>query len=294
MSGFNAVAQSGMIAGFERTFREATGMWVRLVPSCRGTADESACVPANPFCALVRGTAATRALCARTCMQTVRRAAETLDTQSCRCFAGFSIVAVPVIAGHDHLATLLAGHVFQKKPRSSTIKSVTRELRSRSSEAQFSMAHRAYLRTPIIGERHFQARVRLLKLFARQLAEYANHSSVIKDGGSPPCVCAAREFARQHLAERITMRDAARHVHLSPHYFCKIFHKATGLTFTEYLARLRVEKARGLLHNSGLRITEVAFGAGFQSISQFNAVFRKHAGQSPTEFRTALCQQFSI
>jgi transcriptional regulator GlxA family with amidase domain len=51
------------------------------------------------------------------------------------------------------------------------------------------------------------------------------------------------------------------------------------------VARTRFENARNLLRDSNLRVSEIAFAVGFQSLSQFNRVFKKLAGKSPTEFR---------
>jgi AraC-like DNA-binding protein len=64
--------------------------------------------------------------------------------------------------------------------------------------------------------------------------------------------------------------------------------KATGLNFTECLSRVRIEKAKNLLLNPNLRISEVAFGIGFQSLPHFNRTFRRIAGESPTEYRKKL------
>jgi AraC-like DNA-binding protein len=69
-----------------------------------------------------------------------------------------------------------------------------------------------------------------------------------------------------------------------------MFKQATGLTFTDYLARVRVEKVKNLLLNPHKRISEAAFEAGFQSLSQFNRVFKKIEGLSPSDFRDQLHQ----
>lgn len=74
----------------------------------------------------------------------------------------------------------------------------------------------------------------------------------------------------------------------STFYFCKLFKKATGLTFTDYLSRVRIEKAKNLLLNPNLRVSEIAYEVGFQSLTHFNRMFRKLAGQSPTHYRAAL------
>ena len=74
----------------------------------------------------------------------------------------------------------------------------------------------------------------------------------------------------------------------STFHFCKMFKKATGMTFTDYLARVRIEKVKNLLLNPHKRVSEAAYEAGFQSLSQFNRVFRRIAGESPTVYRERL------
>ncbi|MGZ5566768.1 MAG: helix-turn-helix domain-containing protein [Limisphaerales bacterium] len=74
----------------------------------------------------------------------------------------------------------------------------------------------------------------------------------------------------------------------STFHFCKMFKKATGLNFTDYVSRVRVEKAKNLLLNPNLRISEIAYEVGFQSLTHFNRVFKKITGQSPSHYRTQL------
>jgi AraC-like DNA-binding protein len=74
-------------------------------------------------------------------------------------------------------------------------------------------------------------------------------------------------------------------MHVSNFYLCKMFKKSTGVTFTQYLSRVRVEKAKNLLLNPHLRVSEIAYDVGFQSLTHFNRVFRQVVGQSPSEYR---------
>src|SRR5687768_10505968 len=91
-----------------------------------------------------------------------------------------------------------------------------------------------------------------------------------------------------HLDEDLSLEQVARAANTSPFYFCKIFKATTGLTFTDYIARARVEKTKDLLLNPNTRISEAAFAAGFQSLSQFNRVFRRVTGEAPTLYREHL------
>ncbi len=98
-------------------------------------------------------------------------------------------------------------------------------------------------------------------------------------------IARAKQFIEEHQDEDISLPDVAKSVNTSTFYFCKMFKKATGINFTEYLSRVRVEKAKNLLMNPNSRVSEVAYRVGFQSLTHFNRVFRKITGQSPTEFR---------
>jgi AraC-like DNA-binding protein len=101
-------------------------------------------------------------------------------------------------------------------------------------------------------------------------------------------VTRARIYIAEHQAEEIALKDVAGAVNMSAFYFCKTFKKATGMTFTDYLARVRVEKVKNLLLNPHKRVSEAAYEAGFQSLSQFNRVFLRIAGESPSVYRDHL------
>jgi AraC-like DNA-binding protein len=64
-----------------------------------------------------------------------------------------------------------------------------------------------------------------------------------------------------------------------------LFKRTTGLTFTNFLSRVRIESSKNLLSNPQLRVSEIAYAAGFQSLTHFNRVFQTMVGQSPTEYR---------
>ncbi len=98
----------------------------------------------------------------------------------------------------------------------------------------------------------------------------------------------ALTFADEHFAERITLTEAAREASLSKFHFCRLFHQETGVSFTEHLQTLRVRRAKALLADRSLTVTEVAYGAGFNDVSHFDRVFKRIAGVSPTEYRKAI------
>ena len=96
----------------------------------------------------------------------------------------------------------------------------------------------------------------------------------------------AKRYIQDRFQDKISIDEAARAVNASTRHFCKVFKEATGYTFTDYLARIRVEKAKNLLQNPHLRVSEIAFETGFDSISQFNRSFKRITGLAPTQFRS--------
>jgi AraC-like DNA-binding protein len=98
----------------------------------------------------------------------------------------------------------------------------------------------------------------------------------------------ARNFIHERADYRLSLKKVAQAVNISPNYLSEKFKRVTGENFVVYINRRRVQKARDLLLNSELRISEIAFAVGFQSLSQFNRSFKKLTQQSPTELRAAL------
>ena len=116
----------------------------------------------------------------------------------------------------------------------------------------------------------------------------SNEIAVQRQNSEPPLVLRAREYIDKHKREELSLQSVATAAGASIYHFCKVFRKATGLRFTDYVARVRAEDARTELLNPNRRISEVAFDVGFQSLTQFNRAFKRIFGHSPSDFRAQL------
>ena len=128
----------------------------------------------------------------------------------------------------------------------------------------------------------------IITFFAAQLSALTNEIVLESQNAEPPLVQKARDYIAQHKTEPLSLSAVAKAAGASVFHFCKVFHKATGLKFTDYVARVRLEEARTQLLNPNRRISEVAYDVGFQSLTQFNRMFKRVFGQSPSEFRQHL------
>jgi len=97
----------------------------------------------------------------------------------------------------------------------------------------------------------------------------------------------AIEFMHDHCGRELSLREIAEAAYVSEFYFARLFKKVTGQTPHAYLAILRVEKARRLLAETDLAITEIGARVGYTSQSHFTKVFRAATGVTPKAFRDA-------
>src|SRR5947209_15124284 len=130
--------------------------------------------------------------------------------------------------------------------------------------------------------------VKLLALFGQHLSLVSNQVAVQQRNAEPPVIARAKQYIQENQAEDLSLGQVAKAVNTSTFYFCKIFKKITGINFTDYLSRVRIEKSKNLLLNPNLRVSEIAFEVGFQSLTHFNRVFKRILGQSPTNYRAQL------
>lgn len=95
----------------------------------------------------------------------------------------------------------------------------------------------------------------------------------------------AVHFVENNLAEKITGEDMARLCSMSPFRFGREFKEAFGISFREYLVRLRLKEAARLLENPQARVAQVAYAVGFNDMSYFTRMFKRHFGVLPSSLQ---------
>lgn len=96
---------------------------------------------------------------------------------------------------------------------------------------------------------------------------------------------AIASYIHAHYAEELSLEMLAQKFFISSYYLSHQFKDVTGFTLTDYIQMTKVRNVQAMLLNTQSPITEVAMTCGFNSFSQFNRVFRKHIGLSPSEYR---------
>jgi AraC-like DNA-binding protein/ligand-binding sensor protein len=285
---FGDMARLPVLGFYEAAFRKATGVSLQIVAPDEPKHRLSLGSSENPFCVLVNSTPTGCDACLETQRRAERGAAKKRGAQQVSCFAGLTDVAVPVLIDGRHVATLMSGQVFRREPTERDFRMVVQMLRDGQGADWERKVRKAYFATPVVTADRFQAIIQLLNMFAQYMAECASRHVIAASDDEPTAVASAKRFVQEHVEEPITLGKVVSYVNVSRFYFCKLFKKATGMTLTEYVSRVRVEKAKSLLVDSSLRISEVVYAAGFGSIPQFNSVFKRHVGMPPTQYRATL------
>ncbi len=211
-----------------------------------------------------------------------------LKPKTLRCFAGLCDSAVPVRVGEDLIAFLNTGQVLLNEPSRHEFAKTTRALLKWGAEVDLKRLEEAYFQTRVVTRKQYESILRLLSVFSQHLSGLSNQLMMNGESAEPPAITRARTYISERHTDELTLGEVAKAVNMSVFYFCKTFKKATGMTFTSYLARVRVEKVKNLMLNPNKRVSEAAYEAGFQSLSQFNRVFRTIVGEAPTVYRENL------
>lgn len=89
----------------------------------------------------------------------------------------------------------------------------------------------------------------------------------------------------QNVEEEINLSIISDDLHMNKNYICEIFKKKTGISFLDYMTRVKMERAKKLLMESDARSYEISDRLGYKDSEYFSRLFKKYSGVSPTEYR---------
>jgi len=201
-----------------------------------------------------------------------------------RCHAGFYDINLPIFVQGRHVASISSGQLLTEPPSQEGLARIRRRLAWLN--AAPGELRRAYWSAPYLPEEKIRCVMRLLEIYSVQLCESLHR---IRDLESRLERTELRK-AKEYVAERFTDPDlglvgAASHAGLSPAHFSHLFRRETGVAFTRYVQRVRLEEAKRLLKTSEQSVSEICFACGFNSLPHFIRVFRTLERTTPGRFR---------
>ncbi|MBP1744943.1 MAG: Cupin 2 conserved barrel domain protein [Firmicutes bacterium] len=159
---------------------------------------------------------------------------------------------------------------------------VTRELYSETAERDIFSAVRYKYREKLKSCSGQGSAGRLLREFS------ADNISILKSiflNGKEGLVDKINRYIESNYSQEVTLGNLAETFYISPSYLSSVFNEKNGMSLKDYVNRLRVEKAKQLLRDTDLKISEISRKLGYSQMSYFGSIFRKLEGCTPKEYR---------
>jgi len=236
-----------------------------------------------------------------------------------RCHGGARVLASPVTVPGlpaDAEIVVISSCVFiapDRKRETQIVRAISRELRLNAEELRCAFDKISSLsnaKLSVVGEMVDTAAATLSEaLHGRLIGAEAVLANEARDSGIESrlkeALHASRELPFRHItgADRstvvdivksvvganpqlqVSVADIARAAQITPNHFSLIFRRQTGMTFSDFLAEKRFERAKDRMRDVTLSIAEVACQSGFSNPNYFAKVFRKLTGKTPSEWR---------
>lgn len=273
------VSHSDLYKEYEQAFKEVTHLPLHIRSlNDGGTVAHDRSVE-NPFCHFMRQHNES----CRTCLH--MNGAEPAGTVDHTCFAGIHVTGVPIRLHDQVIGYLQTGEVLLSQPTEEQLTATTKQLLDWGLTSNPDDMHDLIRAGHILSPKQYEAVVRLLEIFSRHISALAEKLSVTSEYHVPEGIRKSRDYITDNLDSRLTLDRVAMVANMSAAHFCRMFKKATGMNFSEYVNRLRIEKAKRLMRSTGMTISQVAYEVGFNSVTHFNRIFRKITDSTPTEYR---------
>ncbi len=136
----------------------------------------------------------------------------------------------------------------------------------------------------LVGVAHGRERHRDICNKASPLPE---ENSVAPRSTTPAELMPALSYIEQHFRDSVTSAKVSGACNMDSFRFSRAFRAAFGITFKEYLLRVRIKEACRLLEKPEIAVSEVAYLSGFNDPSYFSKVFKRYAGVSPSEYKSS-------
>ena len=104
----------------------------------------------------------------------------------------------------------------------------------------------------------------------------------------------AKQYVHENMTRDLRLADVAKECGVSKYHFSRIFKAITGRSLKCYINEKRIEKAKDLLMNTDLSVTEICYMIGFNDLSYFDRVFHRFVGTSPSRYRRCVAGNHTL
>jgi len=121
------------------------------------------------------------------------------------------------------------------------------------------------------------------QVYKRVLEDCKNLQALLNNDN--PIISRAIQYIRKNVKKELSLEIVANAISINSAYLSYLFKRVTREKFTDYISRIRIERAKALLKGSNMKVSEVAAEVGFQNTRYFGQVFKKITGNTPSEYQ---------
>lgn len=130
-------------------------------------------------------------------------------------------------------------------------------------------------------------RIRFLPALDKLVRSECQNSPVNDD----PTVAKITDYVNEHISEPLTLSEIAQVMHFNAAYLGTLFKKKTGMSFTDYLNRTKMDRSIEYLHNPKIPISEISELLGYKSEAYYYELFKKYYNMTPSQYRSTIIQK---
>jgi AraC-like DNA-binding protein len=200
------------------------------------------------------------------------------------CYCGVRIVA-PIVRDANLIAQVQSGPMLLSRASEETLYLALKKNGVRLTSSGWSLFKESYVKIPLLTQEKLPLAKAMIQVLAIYLSCVVSRTAISKRRIDPRVIEVAKSFIAENSFRTVTAAEVVKQVHLSQCYFCRLFKRTQGTSLQKYIIMKRVTRACALIPSTTMSMTEVASAAGFGSIQQFNEMFRRYVGMSPSSYR---------
>lgn len=320
---FKKLIEETVLDNIRKIFYEATGLTISLCDVGEtGIVDFYPKDERNEFCKIIQSTSEGVRRCLESDSKAIKRASKKREPEIYICHAGLVNVAMSLKVGGKQIGSVFTGQLLSRHPSGKHFREIEESVKDLG--PNMAKLKKAYMKIKVFPRDKLDLAVRLISLISSYIIErelsYALERQLLKEQKklmdkmkeeeklrmelkkampflsldnvssdskmrNKRMVKAAKEFIESNYNEPINLDMISQAVFLSPNYFSSFFKENTGYNVSEYLTKVRIEKAKDLLKDFKLTVSKISEMVGYEDANYFNQLFKKVEGIPPGEYR---------
>lgn len=242
------------------------------------------------FCEEIKKTPKGAQYCLKCRQFSFRKASRSDSLYVGRCYLGITEIVKPIHIGGRLCGIIYLGNMI----RESEYEDVIRRIRKYTCKlgVEDKVLFEALNTVGVVSPDEVEECTKLVEMLYKSLM-LAYESSQVRDRGSPAglhiktsfltqCV---KDYVEEYYSSNIRLEQLAQLYFVNANYLRNLFKRQTGLNFTDYLNKFRIEKAVEMLRDPEKKMINISMEVGFNNVTYFNKLFKRYKGVSPKKYR---------